>query len=368
MMTKPFLFLCVSGFSLYGSTVISQEKLNPPNPPSGLEEQTADNPSERGPWLTGPLLSPSANTLPKGHINVEPYLYANNNLGSYDNNWKFQKFVDPLHNINVIVLFQVGLASRVDMSIAPQGFYSWVGDKAESFRFGDMGMALGFQLIKEQPKTWVPGVKFSFGEILPLGVYENLDPNKLGTDSSGSGSFATSFRLTFSKLFHFQGDNYLAFRLAVWSTLFTPVHVHGFNSYGGNSSTNGRVHPGTLFATILGVEYTITKHWALALDILASYSNKTTFHSSVPGVMASGNGSLSGGRGRVVFQTPNGDINVDFLAPVGNPRPSFSLSFAPALEYNFNQMYGLILGVWFTACGKNTTSFINGVLALNIYM
>src|SRR5947209_7429501 len=35
-------------------------------------------------WWTGPMLAPSANTLPRGHILIEPYLFDVISQGSYD--------------------------------------------------------------------------------------------------------------------------------------------------------------------------------------------------------------------------------------------------------------------------------------------
>lgn len=35
-------------------------------------------------WWTGPLLAPSANTLPRGHVLIEPYLYDVISQGAYD--------------------------------------------------------------------------------------------------------------------------------------------------------------------------------------------------------------------------------------------------------------------------------------------
>jgi hypothetical protein len=34
-------------------------------------------------WWTGPLLAPSANTLPRGHVLIEPYLYDVISQGFY---------------------------------------------------------------------------------------------------------------------------------------------------------------------------------------------------------------------------------------------------------------------------------------------
>ncbi len=50
-------------------------------------------------------------------------------------------------------------------------------------------------------------------------------------------------------------------------------------------------------------------------------------------------------------------------------RPSSeSFSLAPALEYNWSANIGLIGGVWFTVGGRNTSRFVSGVLAFNVYI
>ena len=94
---------------------------------------------------------------------------------------------------------------------------------------------------------------------------------------------------------------------------------------------------GTNFAALLGLELTLAKHWALALDIASTHTLKTRFKG----------------------------VTKD---AVGNHKLGYSLSLAPAIEYNFNGNIGIIAGVWLTAFGDNTPDFINGVVAINIYI
>ena len=54
------------------------------------------------------------------------------------------------------------------------------------------------------------------------------------------------------------------------------------------------------------------------------------------------------------------------IAPIGAPE-GWQLSLAPAIEYNFNENWGVIAGPWFTVAGKNSSAFIVGMLAINIY-
>ena len=42
-------------------------------------------------------------------------------------------------------------------------------------------------------------------------------------------------------------------------------------------------------------------------------------------------------------------------------------TYAPAIEYNYNENFGIIAGYWFSTKGKNSPDFKSYVLALNFY-
>jgi hypothetical protein len=145
-----------------------------------------------------------------------------------------------------------------------------------------------------------------------------------------------------SELFHFSGMHYLSARLYFSYFFLAPVHVKGFNVYGGGFETKGKVRPGNVFNTILGLEFSLTQRWALALDITHSYQNKTRF-SGNQGILKIGEGAI-----------------------VGGPSKN-QISLAPAIEYNFSENVGVIAGAWFTIAGRNSTEFVSGVIAVNVY-
>jgi hypothetical protein len=60
--------------------VAAAQQLNPSSSSSAFHQSMGDA------WWTGPLLAPSANTLPQGHILVEPYLYDVITQGFYNSN------------------------------------------------------------------------------------------------------------------------------------------------------------------------------------------------------------------------------------------------------------------------------------------
>ena len=288
------------------------------------------------PWLTGPLLTPSGDTVPKGHFNFEPYIFSNNNTGFFNNHWHLHSNIETTHNINFQMLTQIGLTQCMDFSINPQFFFNWEGSQDEWLP-GDFGIELSVQLTRETPGSWMPAIKFSIAETLPTGQYQNLVMKKLGTDAGGGGSWGTLFKFVCTKLWHFSGHHFLAARLSGGTQLFSNVKVNGANAYGGDSSTKGVVHPGVAVPFYLGLEYTMTRHWALALDLVSIYTAPTRFKGTT-------------------------------LCPVGNKTHSYTLSIAPAIEYNFNFNVGLIAGIWTTLVGRNTYNFINGVVAVNVFI
>lgn len=301
---------------------------------------TTHIPNEDSPWLTGPLLTPSSHSIPQGSINIEPYLFVFGDNGTYDKEWKVHS-TDTFYTVNLQLPIQVGLSKRVDFQIVPQVLYQRFKGQSAT-RFGDFSAGFDFQVLHETQNPWQVAIKFGLYESFPTGKFQKLNPKKLQTDDVGSGSFATSFGLVFGRRFHLATHKYLATRLAVIDTVFAPVHVKGFNSYGGGFRTNGTVYPGNAFNILLGLELALTRHWVLALDVESAYANKTRFSGK------------------------HGFTKTGARASVGGPSSNL-FSLAPAIEYNFSESLGLIAGSWFTVAGRNSDRFWSGAIALNYY-
>ena len=139
------------------------------------------------------------------------------------------------------------------------------------------------------------------------------------------------------------GDQVLRYRLNASYGFYSPVTVREFNSYGGGFGTAGRVSPGSVTTLTVAGEYTLTRHVALALDVSLQIADATRF-SGTAGIGMSGD-----------------------PATVGKGY-SEVLTFAPAVEYNWNQHVGVIAGPWFSLRGRNTSEFFGVVAALYLYM
>ncbi len=304
---------------------------------TGISEIIEEN---KGPWFTGPLLAPSGHVVPVGYMNLEPYVFVSDTFGEYNKHWHAES--EPtIIGVNPLVFLQIGLTDWMDIQIAPQLIYNHSQGRS-STHFGDLPIGFDIQLLEDKPDNWYPAIKLTLRESFPTGKYQHLNPNKHGTDESGSGSYITNIGLVIARLFHLGGIYYFNARLSNFYNIAAPVHIKGFNAYGGGFGTSGKAHPGQSLNTIIGLEITLAQHWAFALDIANLYSGKTTF---------------SGNKGRTAAGTP---------AIVGDPS-SDQVSLAPAIEYNFNSSVGIIAGAWFSVAGKNSAEFATGVIAINWY-
>jgi opacity protein-like surface antigen len=302
--------------------------------PSGEEELVFE------PWFIGPIIAPSANVVPVGYVNIEPYLNYTIIYATYDKNWESHDLKHNIYSLNPQPGgLTVGLTSWMDIGLNTQFFWNH-SDHKSATRYGDSSIGLDFQLLRSG-KHW-PAIKLALKEGLPTGKFQRLNPHKLGLDGVGSGSFVSTVGLDFGRVFHCWDDHYLSTRLALSYSIPARVHVHGFNFYGGGFGTNGRVHPGQSFNSVLGLEFNVTQNWVLACDFQNTYGAKTWFRGN-PGVTAVGTPATVGGH-------------------------SFdSVVMAPAIEYNWSEALGCIGGVIFNLAGRNTSHAATIVFAVNYF-
>lgn len=292
------------------------------------------------PWFTGPLITPSAHVVPKGYVNIEPYFFYISRTGEYDNHWK--GISTPLFTrARFLIPTYIGLTSWSDILITPSATWN-VTKGASTLNFNDLSVQFDIQLIESTATNAYPALKVYIGEVFPTGQFEKLDPERLETDSGGEGSFRTRIGATLGHLIEFSGCHWLSWRLNAFASIPTHVKVHGLNAYGGALNTKATVKPGIGSGAQFGLEYNLTRHWALANDVQILYESRTKF---------------SGFAGTHPDGSP---------AQLGNP-PTWQFSLAPAFEYNFNESWGLLAGAFFSFAGRNAPRFASGSIAINYF-
>ena len=321
---RKWLFLACITLSLHARRTAIEKLIEPPK----VNEVQA-------PWLTGPLLAPSGITIPPGHYNIEPYIYATAITAKYDRDWKEVK-TETFWNNSFQPALQFGLTDWLDFEIFPTLFYNYT-KKAGKWVAADMPMNFDIQLYTHGKRVidWITSLKLVIKETVPIGKYRNLNPRKLATDVGGQGSWQSALGLVWGNCFYLGKDRFLTARVNLQYTLPAPVHVKNLNVYGGGPGTNGTVYPAQNFFFDIGTELTLTKNWAFAMDIVGSWYGKARF------------------KGKTIL--PN------------KLPPATQFSLAPAIEYNWNGSLGIIFGPWFTVAGRNSVKFTSGVFAVNYY-
>src|SRR5262249_17752307 len=127
-------------------------------------------------------------------------------------------------------------------------------------------------------------------------------------------------------------------RLDISYAISSGVSVHDVSVYGTPQGFVGHAWPGNSLSVDLAGEYSVTSNWVLALDIVYQHNDSTRVSGSAPAIPG--------------FQADSG--------------ASYSVAFAPAIEYNWNARVGLLLGVRVIQIGRNTTASVTPAIALNM--
>jgi len=342
-MKWTFLSVCFLSASLFakGGAAAHETVKSPAQVQEELDQAQTDYDIAKqmfSPYYAGPLLTGSAHNAPVGHVNIQPYLFITDTYGAYTGNRKVVNVPD-FWTINPVFIFQTGIMNWLDVQFTPQGLYNTTRNQGTT-NWGDMQVTLGFQLMKETP--YIPALRFTFSETFPFGRYDHLNPDNLGTDATGAGSYQSQFNLNISKVLWTFPLHPMQVRGNLVYIIPSNVDVNSFNSYGGGYGTSGTVSPGNQLQLYGSVEVSIVQKWVFALDVVYKNFNKTTF-SGTPGITRTGLPASVGG--------PSGD----------------QFSLAPAIEYNPSAVQQFIVGPWFTVFGRNSAAFVSLILSYEHY-
>lgn len=277
-------------------------------------------------WWTGPMLANSADTLPRGHVLVEPYVYdvqtrGNDGFGS-----------------RAYVLY--GLTDNLTVGVIPIIGYNAVhgGPNSSGIGAGDQILQVQYRLTRFREGGWLPTIALQWQLAVPTGRYQRL---ARAADGMGSGAWANTLGLNAQTYFWMPNGRILRMRLNATWTLAGPATLHGTSSYGTGPSFQGRAMPGDAYYLGLSGEYSLTRRWVLALDLTYSRGEPT----------------------RIVGQDAAAGLPP---MPVSRRSPrSEAFGFAPAVEYNFNANVGVLLGVRVIPGGHNVTRSVTPAIAIN---
>ena len=316
--------------------------------PSGPERQAVHGSSVASlsdeAWWTGSLLSASAATMPVGHLLVEPSVVAETVDGYYDRSGSHRR-TPRVEDTETAAYVMYGLADGLSVGTLPRVSLAHTSatQGSSGVTVADVTLLSQLRLTRLQEGGWIPATSLVLGETFPTGRYDRLEsgPNA----GTGSGVHTTEISFYAQSLLRAYRDRPMRVRLNVTYGCSDTASLSDVSVYGTARGFHGRVRPGAAITADSAFEYSITRHWVLALDAVYQHEANTTVAGYV--TLPDGTGATK------AFRSDSG--------------PSASWSLAPAVEYNFNSNIGVITGVTLTAWGRNAASTSVAAMALNMY-
>jgi hypothetical protein len=321
--------LCVLGF---GVSVVAAAQ------DGGSVSQSLDDA-----WWTGPLLAPSAATLPRGHWLLEPYVYDAVTVGRFDRNGALDS-AGAAHDVGSLAYIEYGLVDRFTLGLIPRlGLHeSSAGQDAAGFAVGDLTLQGAYRLTQFRPGSWMPATSLVIGETFPTGKFDRLGGRTDG--ALGSGVRSTTVSLYSQTYLWMPSGRILRTRLDLSCSRSHWASVQGVSVYGTSSGFVGRAHPGDSLVADLAFEYSVTRNWVLATDVEWERDGNTRVEGSdAPALIP----TLPSYRIQ--------DSGSDEL-----------LYLAPAIEYNWNARMGVIAGARVATLGRKVTATVTPVAAVNL--
>jgi hypothetical protein len=273
-------------------------------------------------WWTGPLLANSANTLPRGHFLLEPYVY--------------DVIAPHSHGFGSRAYLEYGVADRFTVGLIPIVGYNKVGNGASSagIQLGDISLLAQYRLTTFREHNWVPTTAIQVQQAFPTGKYDRLGSRL--SDGVGAGAYTTSVALNTQMYFWLPDGRILRMRLNAIGSFSRDVKVKDVSVYGTANGFSGQAKPGKSLFIDAAWEYSVTRNWVLALDGIYQHSGSTT---------------VVGSQDSMKLRLDSGSI--------------WAYGFAPAVEYNVSPRLGLIFGARIIAPGQNVSLTVAPVMAIN---
>jgi hypothetical protein len=289
-------------------------------------------------WWTGPMLAPSAATLPRGHFLIEPYLYDVIVQGQYDANGA-RRSAPHANGFGSLTYINYGLANRVTVGLIPTGGYNEAsnGPSSGGLGLGDLTVQVQYRLTQFHEGHWVPTMSIALQETFPTGRYDRLGNRP--SDGFGSGAYTTNLGFYSQTYFWLPNRRILRMRLNVSPALSSNIKLRDLSVYGTETGFRGQAKPGSSVFANAAWEYSLTRRWVLALDATYRYQGNTPV-----------NGYNVSNPGQPVYS---------------NSGVSDAFGLAPAIEYSWKQNLGVLVGTRFIPAGRNASATISPAIAIN---
>lgn len=286
-------------------------------------------------WWTGPMLANTAETAPRGHYLLEPYLYDVSTQGQFAANGA-RHSTPHANNFGNLTYIVYGLADTWGVGVIPTGGYNQLSGSS-STGMGDWTVQAQHRLTHFVPCRRIPSVSLALQQTLPTAKYDRLgDKPAAGT---GAGAYTTNLGVYSQIYFWMPNQRIVRMRLNLSESFSSIAKIRDASVYSTTNGFRGEAKPGNVFFADAAWEYSVTRRWVAALDATYRHANDT---------LVSGN-YLQNASQPVLLHSGSSD----------------AFGVVPAVEYNFNSRVGVLLGTRIIVHGRNTAATITPAIAIN---
>ena len=271
-------------------------------------------------WWTGPIVTNSAAVLPRGHALVESYV--------------LDVISDHAKCYESLTYLLYGVTDRFTIGPIPVvGFNSALGSRGGP-HLGDTGILAKYALTRFDAASGMPDISLAVQENLPTGKYDRLGDGP--GNGFGSGAYTTVASLFSQMYFWLPNGQLFRTRLDLSAGFSSTVDLQDVSVYGTGAGFLGHASPGNSFSADASFEYSLTRNWVLALDVIYNHGNATTTRGFQNGQSVERNSGSSDGIG-----------------------------LAPAVEFSWTPDLGLLVGARIFTKGHNTPASVTPAVAIN---
>ena len=291
-------------------------------------------------WWTGPVVAAGAGTLPQGRFLVEPYVYDAVSYGHFDGNGT-SRSAPHNENFGSQTYLLYGLVDRITVGLIPRFGYSNLkhGKDSSKIGVGDLTLQGQYRLSSFTEGKRIPTVSVVLQETLPTGKYDRLGDNP--ADGQGGGAYVTTLAIYSQYYFWMPNGRILRTRFNVSRSVSERVSLDDESVYGTPSGFHGDAFPGGSLSWVAACEYSLTRNWVLAFDLLYQHDNATRV-----------NGAIT---------TSGTDVPLQYAS--GSSR---RIGIVPAVEYNWSSRVGVIVGARWIGAARNADATLTPVAAINL--
>jgi hypothetical protein len=328
-------WLCGALALVWGAAAADDQPPAPEEPLATPGRQTLEDA-----WWTGPLLAPNASTFPRGHALIEPYVFDVITTGRYDSDGNHRP-APAEHDLGSLTYLIYAISDRVAVGLLPRfGYNEPAGEPSSSSpQAGDFGAQVQYGLTSFHEGSWVPATAVVLGETFPTGRYDRLSR---ASDGLGAGVYTTSLAWYSQDYLWLPNGRLLRVRLDLTYTVSGGASVEDASVYGTTAGFRGHAYPGDGATVDTAAEYSVTRNWVLAADLIYQHDGSTRVTGSEP--------ATAGAPGFVNLESGASDY----------------LAVAPAVEFNWSARAGVIVGARIFVAGRNTTASVTPVAAVNL--